>query len=46
MASGAGYDGAPIIAQFPNRYYLYGALLHKAAGDGATEVVAGVWTWC
>lgn len=34
----AGYDGAPIIAQFPNSYYLY--------GDLAVQVVQQQWKDC
>jgi peptide/nickel transport system substrate-binding protein len=34
----AGYDGAPIIAQFPGRYYLY--------GDLAAQVVQQQWKEC
>jgi len=34
----AGYDGAPIIAQFPNRYYLY--------GDLAAQVIQQQWKDC
>ncbi|MGI3166967.1 ABC transporter substrate-binding protein [Pseudooceanicola sp. 200-1SW] len=34
----AGYDGAPIIAQFPNSYYLY--------GDLAAQVIQSQWAEC